>query len=77
MQHLPCAVIRYIVGNHHVSEPDAAIVDDISARAIKAGWTPEEIARALRYAVRVHQANRALYIRLGNGQFGKDKRGQS
>lgn len=71
VDNIPKGQIRFIVGNHHVSDSDAVIEADIRERCGKgaSAWTPELIDAAVAYALQEHHENQGIYNSVMTGRF--------
>jgi hypothetical protein len=67
---IPKAIIRHIVGNLHVSTTNRAVIADLRGRfAGPEQWPKARRKAAYRYAIKVHEDNRALYRSVMGGTF--------
>lgn len=63
----PKAEIFWIVGRIHVGTPDNEIIDNFRARCKRAGASPQLTSAVIRYALKCHRDNQALYARVTRG----------
>jgi len=63
---IPEASIRWLMGRVHVGMSDADITAYITRRCSKA--TPSQLRACVKYALKCHKENRALYSRVTSGR---------
>lgn len=59
--------IRYLVGNLHVATPDGEVAEMWRKKCLKAGTTPGVATQCSRIAVKEHQKNRRMFMRVARG----------
>jgi len=71
---LPKAQIDFVVGKYHVGTPDEEIAEDIRKRAKKMKWPEGAVTAAVKYAIKRHHANGAVFTGVMSGSFSVPKR---
>src|ERR1035437_2697638 len=61
---VPEASIRFLLGRMHVSTSDADVEKDIRRRLVASQTTPAQRNACVKYALKCHRENQALYCRV-------------